>query len=312
MTDTVPTRYWHRARRRARAVRRLPAPLQAGRGPARALLRARARRTTRSCSRPTAARPASASTRSRRSRSIISCPARRCCRSAPPAATSPASSARTGTSRNRARSTRWPTAATPGGDRARRAGEPAAARSPSPTTIPSSSWNTRSTSRRPATRVGVKTVAVTAGYISPEPRAEFFRAHGRRQRRPQGLHRGLLPQALHRAASAPCSTRSNTSSTRPSAGSRSRRCSFRARTTRERELHALSEWVREHLGPDVPLHFTAFHPDYKMLDKPRTPHADADPRAHDRAREAGSSTSMSATSTISAAPAPIAPAAASG
>jgi pyruvate formate lyase activating enzyme len=33
----------------------------------------------------------------------------------------------------------------------------------------------------------------------------------------------------------------------------------------------LSEWVMTRLGPDVPLHFTAFHPDYKMLDLPRTP-----------------------------------------
>ena len=29
----------------------------------------------------------------------------------------------------------------------------------------------------------------------------------------------------------------------------------------------------EHLGPDVPLHFTAFHPDWKMLDTPATPAA---------------------------------------
>ena len=29
----------------------------------------------------------------------------------------------------------------------------------------------------------------------------------------------------------------------------------------------------EKLGPDVPLHFSAFHPDYRMLDKPRTPQA---------------------------------------
>ena len=26
------------------------------------------------------------------------------------------------------------------------------------------------------------------------------------------------------------------------------------------------------LGPDVPVHFTAFHPDYKMINKPQTPH----------------------------------------
>ncbi len=39
------------------------------------------------------------------------------------------------------------------------------------------------------------------------------------------------------------------------------------------ELHALAAWVVEHLGPDVPLHFTAFHPAWKMRDKPRTPFA---------------------------------------
>ena len=39
------------------------------------------------------------------------------------------------------------------------------------------------------------------------------------------------------------------------------------------EIEALSRWVMEHLGPDVPLHFTAFHPDWKMLDKPPTPPA---------------------------------------
>ena len=30
-------------------------------------------------------------------------------------------------------------------------------------------------------------------------------------------------------------------------------------------------WVVENLGPAVPMHFSAFHPDYRMLDKPRTP-----------------------------------------
>ena len=37
------------------------------------------------------------------------------------------------------------------------------------------------------------------------------------------------------------------------------------------ETRALAEWILEHLGPDVPLHFTAFHPDFKLRDKPRTP-----------------------------------------
>ena len=47
----------------------------------------------------------------------------------------------------------------------------------------------------------------------------------------------------------------------------------------------MTRWVVEHLGPDVPMHFTAFHPDYKMLDVPRDAAGDARARAPDRARE---------------------------
>jgi pyruvate formate lyase activating enzyme len=46
------------------------------------------------------------------------------------------------------------------------------------------------------------------------------------------------------------------------------------------ELHELAEWVAGSLGEDVPLHFTAFHPDFKMRDRPATP-----PATLTRARE---------------------------
>lgn len=39
----------------------------------------------------------------------------------------------------------------------------------------------------------------------------------------------------------------------------------------DKEIHQLCDWIIEHLGPNVPLHFSAFHPDYKMRDRPRTP-----------------------------------------
>jgi pyruvate formate lyase activating enzyme len=39
----------------------------------------------------------------------------------------------------------------------------------------------------------------------------------------------------------------------------------------DKELNEMTQWVVSELGPDVPMHFTAFHPDYRMLDKPRTP-----------------------------------------
>ncbi len=41
----------------------------------------------------------------------------------------------------------------------------------------------------------------------------------------------------------------------------------------EAEVAALSEWIAGHLGPDVPLHFSAFHPDFELTDAPPTPPA---------------------------------------
>jgi pyruvate formate lyase activating enzyme len=41
----------------------------------------------------------------------------------------------------------------------------------------------------------------------------------------------------------------------------------------DQELGRMTEWYADALGPDVPLHFTAFHPDFKMTDLPNTPPA---------------------------------------
>ena len=38
----------------------------------------------------------------------------------------------------------------------------------------------------------------------------------------------------------------------------------------DRELEEMTQWVVENVGPDVPWHFTAFHPDWKMMDKAHT------------------------------------------
>ncbi len=48
----------------------------------------------------------------------------------------------------------------------------------------------------------------------------------------------------------------------------------------EPELHRAAQWVAEHLGPSVPWHFSAFHPDYKLRDRGPTP-----PQTLTRARE---------------------------
>ena len=52
------------------------------------------------------------------------------------------------------------------------------------------------------------------------------------------------------------------------------------------EVAALSEWVARELGPDTPLHFSAFHPDWQMRDVSPTPPATL-ARARRRAMDAG-------------------------
>jgi pyruvate formate lyase activating enzyme len=52
------------------------------------------------------------------------------------------------------------------------------------------------------------------------------------------------------------------------------------------ELHALCEWAVEKLGPEVPLHFTAFHPDFRMMEHRATPVATLR-RARRIARDSG-------------------------
>lgn len=52
------------------------------------------------------------------------------------------------------------------------------------------------------------------------------------------------------------------------------------------ELRRLTAWIATELGPEVPLHFSAFHPDHRMLDRPATPLATLR-RARACAREAG-------------------------
>ena len=125
------------------------------------------------CSRPTAAPPASASIRWRRSRSTSSIPARASCPSAPRAATSRASSARTGTSPSRATWTAWRTRPRPRRSRRRRAAS--GCRSVAFTYNDPVIFAEYAMDIADACHArGIKTVAVTAGYMHEAPRREFY------------------------------------------------------------------------------------------------------------------------------------------
>ncbi len=132
---------------------------------------------------------------------------------------------------------------------------------------------------------GIKTVAVTAGYISAGPREEFYRGMDAANVDLKGFTEDFYKKLCTASLASVLDTLKYV---KHETG-----CWLEITTLlipgendSEFELRALSEWVLENLGDDVPLHFTAFHPDYKMLDKTRTPHGTLI-RARSIAREAG-------------------------
>ncbi|HXH72817.1 MAG TPA: AmmeMemoRadiSam system radical SAM enzyme [Mariprofundaceae bacterium] len=120
--------------------------------------------------------------------------------------------------------------------------------------------------------LGLKTVAVTAGYIHPEARREFFDhmdaanvdLKGFNEKFYHDLCTGHLQPVLdtlkYLVHETECWTEITT-------------LVIPGHNDSDDELRQLSEWMATELGPDVPQHFSAFHPDWKMLDVPPTPAA---------------------------------------
>jgi pyruvate formate lyase activating enzyme len=118
--------------------------------------------------------------------------------------------------------------------------------------------------------LGIRSVAVTAGYICDEPRREFFnymdaanidlKAFSERfYWKITGGHLQPVLETLEYLRHETDVWFELTTLLIP------------GENDSDRELDEMTQWVAEHLGPEVPMHFTAFHPDWKMLDKPRTP-----------------------------------------
>jgi pyruvate formate lyase activating enzyme len=119
---------------------------------------------------------------------------------------------------------------------------------------------------------GIRSVAVTAGYVCAEPRADFYRhmdaanvdLKGFTERFYDRVCSGHLEPVLETLVYLKRETAVWFEITT---------LLIPEENDGEAEIEALTQWVMENLGPDVPLHFTAFHPDWKMLDKPHTPPA---------------------------------------
>ncbi len=119
---------------------------------------------------------------------------------------------------------------------------------------------------------GVRSVAVTAGYVCDAPRREFFAhldaANVDLKAFTEGFYRRICGGSLSPVLDTLLYLRHETD-----VWLEITTLLIPGHNDASGEIEALSRWVVDHLGPDVPLHFTAFHPDWKMHGTPPTPPA---------------------------------------
>ena len=123
-----------------------------------------------------------------------------------------------------------------------------------------------------ARAVDVRTVAVTAGYVNPEPMREFY-AH---MDAANIDLKAFTEEFYHRTcagALAPVLETLEYVRHETDVWLELTTLLIPGLNDSDDEIDAMTRWVVEHLGRDVPHHFTAFHPDFKMRDRPATPSA---------------------------------------
>jgi pyruvate formate lyase activating enzyme len=117
---------------------------------------------------------------------------------------------------------------------------------------------------------GVKTVAVSAGYISEEPRAEFFRHMDAANIDLKGFTEGFYKNLCSGKLASVLETLEYLKH-ETNVWFEITTLLIPGENDSPAEIEAESDWMLNHLGPDVPLHFTAFHPDWKLTDVTPTP-----------------------------------------
>lgn len=132
---------------------------------------------------------------------------------------------------------------------------------------------------------GVKTVAVSAGYITPDARKDFFAPIDAANIDLKAFSDRFYSKLCF-AALTPVLDTLRWLKHETNVWFEVTTLLIPGQNDSEDEVTQLCAWFVENLGPDVPLHFTAFHPDFKMLDVPPTPAATLT-RARQQALAAG-------------------------
>ena len=117
---------------------------------------------------------------------------------------------------------------------------------------------------------GIQTVAVTAGYIHAEPRRDFYAkmdaANVDLKAFSEEFYFKLASAHLEPVLDTLRYIRHETNTWLEITT-----LLIPGRNDSDEELTAMCQWIARELGPDVPLHFSAFHPDYKLTDVAPTP-----------------------------------------
>jgi pyruvate formate lyase activating enzyme len=132
---------------------------------------------------------------------------------------------------------------------------------------------------------GIRTVAVSSGYVTPEAREEFY-AHMDAvnidlKAFTEGFYRKLTGSELGPVLDTVRYIHNETD-----VWLELTTLLIPGENDSEAEIRSMAEWVVAEVGPEVPMHFTAFHPDFKMPDHPPTPPATLN-RAREIALESG-------------------------
>ena len=129
---------------------------------------------------------------------------------------------------------------------------------------------------------GIKTVAVTAGYMHDQPRRDFYAkmdaANVDLKAFTEEFYFKLTGSHLQPVLDTLVYLKHETD-----VWFEITTLLIPTKNDSDEEITAMCRWIVKELGTDVPLHFTAFHPDYKMDDLPATPAVDAAPRPRHRA-----------------------------
>ena len=119
---------------------------------------------------------------------------------------------------------------------------------------------------------GIHTVAVTAGYITAEARGDFFRDIDAVNVDLKAFSERFYAKLCFASLAPVLETLLWLRHESP-AWLEITTLLIPGHNDSEAEVESLVKWIAEHLGADVPLHFSAFHPDFKMREVPPTPPA---------------------------------------